>query len=357
MVVDGTQGAAKRDLWRPTAGVGTWLMGLLVLQAVGYVLLAVIDDGSAWVKLHDALHLDTGGSSSRQLEHALDKVQPWTSVVGWVSIGVLVLSIVWTYRSTVNARAAERTGLRWSPGWTIAGWLVPFLNFIVPYQAWSDLWRSSEVDTARGDAWRERPASPLLIGWWFLMIGGQITFAVTVAFAVSGDLGAGDAHPLLVGSRLAVAAGSVLGVLVVRAITVRQAVRQELDPAPVPQPSAARVPRAAGAPDAPDAPGWYPDPGGRYEHRYWDGSAWTEHVSRYGMTSTAPVVPADWYPDPTGRFHWRYWTGQEWTEHVSHDQELFVDPIDTGGAVDGPPTGPPAGPERPRYPSRRSSAA
>src|SRR6476646_4551604 len=24
--------------------------------------------------------------------------------------------------------------------------------------------------------------------------------------------------------------------------------------------------------------GWYPDPSGRYEMRYWDGLAWTEHV-------------------------------------------------------------------------------
>ncbi len=72
--------------------------------------------------------------------------------------------------------------------------------------------------------------------------------------------------------------------------------------------------------------GWYADPTGRSEHRYWDGSAWTEHVSRGGVATTAPVVPADWYPDPTGRFHWRYWTGNEWTEHVSRDQELFLDP-------------------------------
>lgn len=27
------------------------------------------------------------------------------------------------------------------------------------------------------------------------------------------------------------------------------------------------------------APGWYQDPAGRYESRYWDGSAWTHHVA------------------------------------------------------------------------------
>lgn len=38
--------------------------------------------------------------------------------------------------------------------------------------------------------------------------------------------------------------------------------------------------------------GWYADPTRRFEHRYWDGTAWTEHVSRAGATATDPVTPA-----------------------------------------------------------------
>ncbi len=33
---------------------------------------------------------------------------------------------------------------------------------------------------------------------------------------------------------------------------------------------------------------WYPDPFGRHELRYWDGTAWTEHVSSHGRQSTDP---------------------------------------------------------------------
>jgi hypothetical protein len=44
------------------------------------------------------------------------------------------------------------------------------------------------------------------------------------------------------------------------------------------------------------AAGWYTDPFGRYELRYWDGRAWTGHVSTKGQTSMddpvgVPVVP------------------------------------------------------------------
>jgi hypothetical protein len=43
--------------------------------------------------------------------------------------------------------------------------------------------------------------------------------------------------------------------------------------------------------------GWYPDPTGRNEHRYWDGSAWTDQVSTAGrqardpVAATAPTAP------------------------------------------------------------------
>jgi uncharacterized protein YxjI len=49
-------------------------------------------------------------------------------------------------------------------------------------------------------------------------------------------------------------------------------------------------------PDAQD-PGWYPDPFGKHEHRYYDGDQWTEHVASHGRPSvdqppeTARAVP------------------------------------------------------------------
>jgi chemotaxis protein histidine kinase CheA len=55
---------------------------------------------------------------------------------------------------------------------------------------------------------------------------------------------------------------------------------------------AAAAPAPAPAPAAePAVPaGWYADPSGRFELRYWDGAAWTEHVSRAGQQFTDPPV-------------------------------------------------------------------
>lgn len=48
------------------------------------------------------------------------------------------------------------------------------------------------------------------------------------------------------------------------------------------------------------AAGWYPDPLGRHEHRYWDGREWTHHVGTAGQQSIDPVYAA---PPSTSRAH------------------------------------------------------
>lgn len=37
--------------------------------------------------------------------------------------------------------------------------------------------------------------------------------------------------------------------------------------------------------------GWFPDPAGRHERRYWSGSAWTEHVFSSGIQGVDPLIP------------------------------------------------------------------
>jgi hypothetical protein len=64
-------------------------------------------------------------------------------------------------------------------------------------------------------------------------------------------------------------------------------------PAPVSAPSPAPAASAAttnlAAPANPAA-GWYPDPAGHHEQRYWSGSAWTEHISDHGTPGTDAIA-------------------------------------------------------------------
>ena len=42
--------------------------------------------------------------------------------------------------------------------------------------------------------------------------------------------------------------------------------------------------------------GWFPDPTQRADQRYWDGTAWTDYVSRAGVQGTDPVVATSRQP-------------------------------------------------------------
>lgn len=52
----------------------------------------------------------------------------------------------------------------------------------------------------------------------------------------------------------------------------------------------------------------------------WGGS------SQQATTPSTPAVPAGWYADPAGRFELRYWDGSAWTEHVSRQGQQYTDP-------------------------------
>ena len=51
-------------------------------------------------------------------------------------------------------------------------------------------------------------------------------------------------------------------------------------------------------------------------------------TSAPAQTSSAnvPNPPANWYKDPSGRFELRYWNGSAWTEHVATNGQQSIDP-------------------------------
>ena len=57
-----------------------------------------------------------------------------------------------------------------------------------------------------------------------------------------------------------------------------------------PDPAAAGTPGGGASPGG-TAPGWFRDPFVRHEHRYWSGTAWTEHVQDRGVPGTDPPPP------------------------------------------------------------------
>jgi hypothetical protein len=46
----------------------------------------------------------------------------------------------------------------------------------------------------------------------------------------------------------------------------------------------------------------------------------------HAQGGAVPSVPANWYKDPSGRFEMRYWNGSAWTEHVATAGKQSIDP-------------------------------
>lgn len=57
-----------------------------------------------------------------------------------------------------------------------------------------------------------------------------------------------------------------------------------------------------------------------------------------------PSSPSGWFPDPLGRYEFRFFNGRTWTSDVSNDGQRYVDPLGTAAnapGVAGGPTGVP----------------
>lgn len=108
-----------------------------------------------------------------------------------------------------------------------------------------------------------------------------------------------------------------------------------------------QVNAAMGVPTGPTvAAQWAKDPFGRYGHRYWDGTKWTDKVANNGEESTdVPTMNnlagADhgWADDPFGRYAKREYREWKWTDRVANSPDkVEIDPPGFPAPIPPPPT-------------------
>jgi uncharacterized protein DUF4328 len=93
------------------------------------------------------------------------------ATVGLVQAVGLVLAIVsflvWWSRAYKNAIAMGIPYPRYTTGWAIGWWFVPFANLVVPKKIANDIYRGSDPEMPyRDPGFLQRPVSPLLHWWW-----------------------------------------------------------------------------------------------------------------------------------------------------------------------------------------------
>jgi hypothetical protein len=100
---------------------------------------------------------DAGGSDARDRAIVLLKLL--------ALLGAGVFWLTWLHRAYGNLALIGAKRSRFTRGWAVGWWFIPFVNLVRAYQVMKDLWLRSDSLNDR-DAYDRLPAPTFLSGWW-----------------------------------------------------------------------------------------------------------------------------------------------------------------------------------------------
>lgn len=109
-----------------------------------------------------------------------------------VFLGTGVAFLIWFYRAHRNLTALGGRELKYTPGWAVGGFFVPFVNLVRPVQVMREVWHGSDPSgierdlSPAGPSIRRQLGTPPLVVWWWVLfvlsslVGNSI---IRIAFA------------------------------------------------------------------------------------------------------------------------------------------------------------------------------
>lgn len=190
------------------ASLGAWLLSALLVTPTR----TALDDHNA------------GTISSAEWEEAAMAFVGMNAVALMLTAVAVVLLVIWTYKAHKASELLGPTSRRWSKGWAIGGWFIPFASALIPKLVLGEIERiarASRTDGLADPEWRQQRSGPLGWVWWVAFIGG---FAVWSAAVNLWDWSQPFADPDVIdealvihlGAALIMASAGALGALFVR---------------------------------------------------------------------------------------------------------------------------------------------
>jgi len=128
-----------------------------------------------------AISLASRGLSGEDVSyHEASEVDDQLAISALLQTFAFVLTAVffciWIYRAHKNLPALNAYHLKYTPGWAIGWYFIPFFCVVYPYRVMREIWQASDhrVDILDATAWQNAPVSPLVGGWWALFVIGSI---------------------------------------------------------------------------------------------------------------------------------------------------------------------------------------
>jgi|SRR6267143_2511070 len=137
-----------------------------------------------------------------------------------------VFFFMWIHRAHRNLSALGATGLKYSPGWAVGGFFVPFLNLVRPFQVVTEIWKASDPKVSAGSSWQASPSTAMIGQWWGIYLANAVCGYAVLIFAS----GTSTVDSLLTASWIIIIATAITmisALLTIRMISAINA-RQEL---------------------------------------------------------------------------------------------------------------------------------
>ena len=208
--------------------LGRWLGVLLVATA----LVAWVAVGFDVADIRQLARRAEGATSESidRLAHRITGAVLFTAQTTLLVVTALAF-VLWTYAARSNLRALGARRLDYTTAWSVAGWWVPGLNVVRPYQVLREIWKASDPNTADRFAWKQLRTPALLVFWWTTFVGFVSLEITTALMTLSAGIEVPKfqfARAVSIGADICAAISASLAYFVVTKITDAQHEKWEL---------------------------------------------------------------------------------------------------------------------------------
>jgi hypothetical protein len=204
--------------YRPAKTLVLVLTVLLLIQVVLYGFFTLLDSLGVTVLAEEVASEVPEGAALGYI--ALYAILGLVMLV--VSLVTAVCFFIWLHRANRNARALGAEGMKFTPGWCVGWFFVPFMNLVRPYQVVREIYQASEPG-ATGEDWKQARIPPVLAWWWATYLLSSLLGQFEMRTSLAGEAGLQQISSWvgIVSSIFGIAA-TLLAVHMIRSIHQRQ---------------------------------------------------------------------------------------------------------------------------------------
>jgi hypothetical protein len=157
------------------------------VTAIGNII-SWVANASQWRVFGHQFHVAMQAAQNNQTAPKLTVPNSWgglSTFLAFAGFAALIVECIWQYRAASAARALHWPAKR-SPGWGVAFWFIPIVNFWMPYQAIRDCLAPTDPNRAA------------VLRYWLFTIGIELGIVLTL-FGLMTSTPVGEAFALVTG--------------------------------------------------------------------------------------------------------------------------------------------------------------